>query len=80
MNAAQIAVQQRINRQQIGAYANFSSKLLSREPVFILALGGSMMAGVNCADRAASVSGRECSYPARFARWLGEAYYGTDSS
>jgi hypothetical protein len=39
-----------------------------------------MMAGVDCSEPSAAIEGRQCAYPARFARWLGDTYYGDDIS
>ena len=54
-------------------FASFLRKLEAREPVSVVAIGGSMMAGTNC-DIKSPIQGRPCTYTARFARWLEREY------
>ena len=43
-----------------------------------------MIAGIDCSepstDSSKAIIGKQCSYPARFSRWLAETYYGADAS
>ena len=48
-------------------------KLDMKLPVLIVALGGSMAAGVDCWQRINSssvITGKQCSWPSRFVEWL----------
>ena len=74
-----VATRQRVSAQQADAYRRFCENLQARRPVRIVALGGSMMAGVDCVDKDTGASGKACAYSARFADSLAERYYGATS-
>jgi len=71
-NAFGIATRQRISSVQANAFLKIKASLESGEDISITALGGSMMAGVDCSD--GHLKGKSCSYSARFARALAEKY------
>ena len=66
-------------RSQERAYRKLDATLKLQKTVRIVALGGSMVAGMGCSDRNVSAwaSGplRACSYPDRFANLLRDAHY-----
>jgi len=70
--AFNIATRQRISGGQEAAYVELRSSMEGGSQVTVSALGGSMMAGVDCVD--GEYTGRSCSYSARFARSLRDQY------
>lgn len=71
------AAGQRLGRRQQRAYGALVARMRAREDVLVVALGGSMMAGRMCADKA-QVAAARCSYPNRLADVLRRKYYGAD--
>ena len=86
MNKARgIAYTQRISQQQMVAWKGFLRKLevedhndgnrnTSAASLPIIAIGGSMAAGIDCKDENLGTTGKQCSYSARFSGYLQKSY------